>query len=154
MEAELTYVAKDGTKFKDALQCQQYEERLGVLEGTVAMAKLDLKRLGEEKYICGMLLVEHDGGSCLHTYVTMNIDYKLMDYVNPENASEDNRYIRCKIADVLRDLGKYDDDELCEYFLTHSESIDMTNCGCCHTMNHKLWEHIKNRNETCSTKKY
>ena len=154
MEAELTYVAKDGTKFKDALQCQQYEERLGVQEGTVAMAKLDLKRIGEEKYICGMLLVEHDGGSCLHTYVTMNIDYKLMDYVNLENASEENRYIRCKIADALRDLGKYDDDELCEYFLTHSESIDMTNCGCCHTMNHKLWEHIRNRNETCSTKKY
>ena len=74
--------------------------------------------------------------------------------MNLENASEENRYIRCKIADALRDLGKYDDDELCEYFLTHSESIDMTNCGCCHTMNHNLWEHIRNRNETCSTKKY
>lgn len=154
MEAELTYIAKDGTKFKDALQCQQYEERLGIQEGTVAMAKLDLKRIGEEKFICGMLLVEHDGGSCLHTYVTMNIDYKLMDYVNPEDASEDNRYIRCKIADALRDLGKYDDDELCEYFLSYSESINMTSCGCSHTMNHKLWEHIKNRNETCTTKRY
>ena len=118
------------------------------------MAKLDLKRIGEEKYICGMLMVEHDGGSCLHTYVTMNIDYKLMDYVNPEDASEDNRYIRCKIADALRDLGKYDDDELCEYFLSYSESINMTSCGCSHTMNHKLWKHIKNRNETCTTKRY
>ncbi len=90
----------------------------------------------------------------MHTYVTMNIDYKLMDYVNPEDASEDNRYIRCKIADALRDLGKYDDDELCEYFLSYSESINMTGCGYSHTMNHKLWEHIKKRNETCTTKRY
>lgn len=151
MEAEIFYIAKDGTKFHDALACQEYEARIGTAAGTVAKAKLDLQTVNKDKYVCGLLMVEHGGKTCLNSFVTRNIDHELEDYVNPENIAQEKRYIIQTMEDVLQTLTFYNDDDCCEYFLTFSDNIQMTDCGVTHTLNSRLWNKIKERNNTCKT---
>ena len=148
MEIEQVYVAQDGKRFEDVFQCQEYERFLGPQRGTVAAAK-NLLSEKSGKYVSGILMVEHHGGCCMHIYSTMDVSSKFKYDLLPVNDTDDNRYVIAKVSDFLRDLDRYDDSDLCELFVVYSDSIDMKDAGCYHTLNNRLWEHIRERNKTC-----
>lgn len=145
MDINITYTAKDGRRFSDPFECEEYEKRLGTEPGTVARARIDLKELGENMYVFGMLKVRHegDGGNHYRTYVTRCVDNKLEDYVNVSELDVDKRWIVSDIGNVLSDMEEFDDDDLCEYeflYCDHWEFGGEHPCGCIRTYNPTLWE--------------
>ena len=143
MKIGITYTAKDGRQFDDPYKCEEYEKRLGTQPGTVGSARIDLKEIGEQKYVFGILKVRHEGSNYYRTYVTRCVDDKLEDYVNVSNLDMDKRWIRNTISDVLYDLEQFNDDDLCEYeflYCDHWKFGGEYPFGCTRTYNQKLWE--------------
>ena len=146
MDINITYTAKDGRRFNDPYECEKYEKRLGTKAGTVGRARIDLKELGEDRYVFGMLKVRHEDVNHYRTYVTRCVDEKLEDYVNVSNLDVDKRWIRSTIADVLRDMERFSDDDLCEYefiYCDHWEFGGEHTFGCCRTHNQELWDEME-----------
>jgi hypothetical protein len=146
MDINVIYTAKDGTRFNDPFKCEEYEKRLGTEPGTVGRARIDLKALGENKYVFGMLKVRHEGVSNYRTYVTRCVDEKLEDYVNVSELDVYKRWIRNTIGDVLRDMEHFNDDDLCEYeflYCDHWEFGGEHPFGCCRTSNLELWDEME-----------
>ena len=158
MEINVVYTAKDGTRFDDPYKCEEYEKRLGTQPGTAGRARIDLKDIGEQKYVFGILKVRHEGSNYYRTYVTRCVDDKLEDYVNVSNLDMDKRWIRNTISDVLYDLEQFNDDDLCEYeflYCDHWEFGGEHPFGCTRTYNQKLWEETEKaaKSKDKSTKK-
>ena len=154
MEINVVYTAKDGRQFDDPYKCEEYEKRLGTEQGTVGRARIDLKDIGEQKYVFGILKVRHEGSNQYRTYVTRCMDDKLEDYVNVSNLDVDKRWVRNTIADVLYDMEQYNDDDLCEYeflYCDHWEFGGEHPFGCIRINNQKLW--AETEKTTKSTKK-
>ena len=146
MDIDVVYKAKDGRRFNDPYECEEYEKRLGTKAGTVGRARIDLKELGENQYVFGMLKVRHDDVNHYRTYVTRCVDEKLEDYVTVSSLDVDKRWIRSTIADVLRDMEQFGDDDLCEYeflYCDHWEFGGEHPFGCCRTHNPDLWEKME-----------
>ncbi len=146
MDIEVVYTAKDGKQFSDPFKCEEYENRLGTELGTVARARIDLKEIGENKYVHGLLKVRHENISYYRTYMVRCVDDKLEDYVTVSELDVDKRWIRNTIADALRDMEQFSDDDLCEYeflYCDHWEFGGEHPFGCCRTHNPKLWDEME-----------
>ena len=145
MNINITYTAKDGRRFHDPYECEEYEKRLGTEPGTVGRARIDLKDIGEQKYVFGILKVRHEGSNHYRTYVTRCVDNKLEDYVNVSSLDVDKRWIRSTIGEVLRDMEQYSDDDLCEYEFLYCDhwKFGKHTFGCCRTSNPELWEEME-----------
>ena len=146
MDINITYTAKDGRRFHDPYKCEEYEKRLGTEPGTVARARIDLKALGDNNYVFGLLKVRHEDVNHYYTYVTRCVDEMLEDYVTVSNLDVDKRWIRNTISDVLYDMEQFQDDDLCEYeflYCDHWEFNSGHPFGCCRTHNSKLWEEME-----------
>jgi hypothetical protein len=145
MDINVMYTAKDGRRFHDPYECEEYEKRLGTEPGTVGRARIDLKELGEDKYVFGILKVRHDGSNHYRTYVTRCVDEKLEDYVNVSSLDVDKRWIRSTIGEVLRDMEQYSDDDPCEYEFIYCDHWEFNKhpFGCCRTHNQELWEEME-----------
>lgn len=146
MDINITYTAKDGRRFRDPYECEKYEKRLGTEPGTVARARIDLKELGEDKYVFGLLKTRHDGVNHYYSYMVRCVDDKLEDYVNVSSLDVDKRWIRNTISDVLHDMEKFSDDDLCEYEFIYCEHWEFGGehpFGCCRTHNLGLWDEME-----------
>ncbi len=146
MDIDVVYKAKDGRRFNDPYECEEYEKRLGTKAGTVARARIDLKALGEDRYVFGMLKVRHDGFTNYRSYVTRCVDEKLEDYVDVSSLDVDKRWIRSTIGEVLRDMEQYSDDDPCEYeflYCDHWKFGGEHPFGCTRTSNQKLWDEME-----------
>lgn len=137
---ELEYIARDGKRFNDPLLCQDYERSLGPAFGTVARAKIDIKGMGEQRFINGLLKVYHINKCHFYGFTTHCIDKHLENYVNPENLEENKRYLSQTFADVLAALNKFDDEDLCEYEFIYSDNRQFNDFACCRTSNNQLWD--------------
>ena len=148
MDIDVTYTAKDGRRFHDPYECEEYEKRLGSEPGTVGRARIDLKELGENMYVFGLLKVRHKDVNHYRAYVTQCVDEKLEDYVNVNELDVDKRWIRSTISEVLRDMEQYNDDDLCEYEFLYCEHWDFNkhSFGCCRSNNQELWDEMKKAN--------
>lgn len=156
MDINITYTAKDGRRFNDPYECEEYEKRLGTEPGTVGRARIDLKALGENEYVHGLLKVRHEGISHYRIYVVRCVDDMLEDYVTVSELDVDKRWIRNTIADVLSDMEQFSDDDLCEYefiYCDHWEFGGEHPFGCCRTSNPELWEEMKKAVKAENTKK-
>lgn len=146
MEINVVYTAKDGMEFNDPYECEKYEKQLGTESGTVGRARIDLKELGENRFVFGLLKVCHEGVSHYRTYVTLCVDEKLDGYVNVSDLDVDKRWIRSTIGDVLHDMERFSDDDLCEYeflYCDHWEFGGEHPFGCCRTNNSELWDEMR-----------
>ena len=154
MEIGITYTAKDGRQFNDPYECEEYEKRLGTEPGTVGRARIDLKALGENRYVFGILKVRHNDVNHYRTYVVRCVDDKLEDYVTVSELDVDKRWIRNTISDVLRDLEEFNDDELCEYEFLYCDHWEFNKhtFGCTRTHNPELWDEM-NKNEKADAEK-
>lgn len=158
MDINIIYTAKDGRRFNDPYECEEYEKRLGTEPGTVARARIDLKALGENEYVFGILKVRHENISHYRTYVVRCLDDKLEDYVNVSDLDVDKRWIRNTIGDVLHDMEQFNDDDLCEYELLYCDHWEFGGehpFGCTRTHNQKLWDEMEKaaKADTAKTKK-
>lgn len=146
MDIDITYTAKDGTRFSDPYECEAYEKRLGTVPGTVGRARIDLKEIGEGKYVFGLLKARHGGVTNYRSYVTRCVDEKLEDYVNVSSLDVDKRWIRNTIGDVLRDMEQFGDDDLCEFeflYCDHWEFGGDHPFGCYRSNNPELWDEME-----------
>ena len=89
MDINVIYTAKDGRRFNDQSECEAYEKRLGTEPGTVGRARIDLKELGENTYVSGLLKVRHEGGSHYRAYMTQCVDKKMQSVVAVMNQDGD-----------------------------------------------------------------
>lgn len=139
------YIAKDGTRFEDPLECQDYERKLDHPNGTVGRAKIDLAELGKQKFVHGTLKVHHikTGKRGYHLYCTRRVDSILKNYVNLEELDGNKLWITSTFADVLKDLDRYDDDDLCEYDFIYSDEKNFDIIGLCRTENSRLWDILR-----------
>ena len=156
MEIDVIYTAKDGRRFKDPYECEEYEKRLGTEAGTVARARIDLKALGESSYVFGILKVRHDNVNCYRVYMVRCVDDKLEDYVTVSELDVDKRWIRDTIADVLRDMEQFSDNDPCEYeflYCDHWEFGGKHPFGCCRSSNPDLWAEMKKAETADANKK-
>jgi hypothetical protein len=158
MDIDVVYKAKDGRRFHDPYECEEYEKRLGTEAGTVARARIDLKELGENTYVFGLLKVRHESSNYYRTYIVRCLDDKLEDYVTVSELDVDKRWIRNTISDVLHDMEQFNDDDLCEYEFLYCEHWEFGSehpFGCCRSSNPDLWEEMKKTNtaDTAKTKK-
>ena len=158
MDINITYTAKDGRQFHDPYECEEYEKRLGTEPGRVARARIDMKALGENRYVFGLLKVRHKDVNHYLTYVVRCLDDKLEDYANVSDLDVDKRWIRNTISDVLHDMEKFNDDDLCEYeflYCNHWSFGGEHPFGCTRTHNQKLWDEMEKaaKADTAKTKK-
>lgn len=140
------YIAQDGTRFDDPLKCQDYERKCGFPVGTVGRAKIDLAEIGTHKYVNGILKIVLDASNqrSFHIYHTINVDDILVDYVNVESIDESKRWITATFEDVLNDLNRYNDDDLCEYEFLFSDDRSFLSSGCTRISNKELWNKLNN----------
>ena len=62
MEIDVTYVAKDGRRFTDALKCQDYEKTIGIIPGSVGDFICQLEQMPQEHFISGSVMVRTKTG--------------------------------------------------------------------------------------------
>lgn len=154
MDIDVVYKAKDGRRFSDPFECEEYEKRLGTEPGTVGRARIDLKALGEDRYAFGLLKVRHENANYYRTYVVQCIDDKLEDYVNVSDLDVDKRWVRNTIGDVLRDMEHFNDDDICEYEFIYCDHWEFggEHPFCCYrSYNQKFWEESREAEKTGGT---
>lgn len=144
MEAEITYIAKDGRRFDDALKCEEHEKSLGIIPNSVGMLIQDLEKLDAEMYIFGIVLTRSDKELTLYTRWTISTDHILEDYVNVENLDDEKRHDVARVGELVKTLKELDKDIPCQYFIIYSKDVDLRCPGCMANHNPKAWKRINN----------
>ena len=142
MEIEkIIYKAKDGRLFDDPLKCEDYEKTVGILPGSVGDLINELEKDDKQNcYMFGVVLVrEKNGTGSIYTRYTANIDYRLEDYVNVSNLTEEQLYESTTIGDFLETLKKLDKDLMCQYMIVYSHNIDLSTPGLMVNFNKEAW---------------
>lgn len=140
MEVEAKYIAKDGRRFDDPIECQEYEKKLGVLKGSVGEFVCTFGKVPADNYVMALILIKEDGKKKLFAFFTLNVTDMLEDFVNPENLTEEQRYYSQTVGDMLSVMKKHDQDAPCEFMIFWSDTKDMRNCGIASSHNSKVWE--------------
>ena len=137
----IIYKAKDGKIFFDPLRCEEYERNLGVLQGSVGALVKDLEQIDAAHYIFGLVLVRmSDGSKSVYSRCTVCADCLLEDFVNPDNLTQQQRYIYETVGNFLDVLKKLDQDLPCQYMLMTSGSISFDGLGLMANHNEKAWK--------------
>ena len=142
MEAEVCYIAKDGSRFTDALLCEEYEKTIGIIPNTVADLILTLSKHDEKEYIFGIALVRHrkDGSASIYTRFTGCCDDALESFVNIKDLTEEQRYITATVGDMIDALRKLDGDDPVQYMIVFSSDIEFHGPGVMANHNPLVWK--------------
>lgn len=141
MEAEITYIAKDGRRFDDALKCEDYERSLGIIPGTVGNLLQLLEKRELNTYVSAIILVKSsDGNKNLYLRHTVCCDDCLDDYVNVNDLSEDKRYISNTVGGLVKELRNAEKDAPVQYTIVFSNDKSFSNPGVMCNYNHALWK--------------
>lgn len=142
MEAEITYIAKDGKRFADALQCEEYEKTIGIIPNTVADLILTLGKRDEKEYVFGIAMVRHrkDGSASIYTRFTVCCDDVLESFVNIKDLTKEQRYITATVGDLVNALRKLDGDDPVQYMIVLSSDIEFHIPGIIANHNPLVWK--------------
>lgn len=141
MEAEVTYIAKDGRRFADAIQCEEYERTIGIIPNTVADLLLTLGKHDEKEYVYGILLIRHkDGSGSIYTRFTGCCDDVLESFVNIRDLTEEQRYITDTVGELKEALRKLDGDDPVQYMIVYSLNIEFDSPGIMANHNPLVWK--------------
>lgn len=141
MEAEVTYIAKDGRRFTDAIQCEEYEKTIGIIPHTVADLLLTLGKHDEKEYVYGILLIRHkDGSASIYTRFTGCCDDVLESFVNIRDLTEEQRYITDTVGELKEALRKLDGDDPVQYMIVYSQNIEFDSPGIMANYNPLAWK--------------
>lgn len=140
MEVEtIIYRAKDGRRFYDPLECEEYEKTLGIVPNSVGNLVQLLEEKDPNKYIYGLILIKDSDGYGLYMRATYCVDEKLEDYVNLNELNQEQRYHIYTIGDLLNCLRKINQDAPCQWWIVFSDDIDMKRNGMMVNFNPKCW---------------
>lgn len=140
MEVEtIIYKAKDGRRFYDPLECEQYEKTLGVINNSVGNLVQLLEEKDPNKYIFGLVLIKNSDGYSVNMRATFCVDEKLEDYVNPNELTKEQRYFIYTIGDLLNSLRKQDQDAPCQWWIVYSDDIAMKMRAMMANFNSECW---------------
>lgn len=125
MEAEVTYIAKDGKRFTDALQCSEYEKTIGIIQGSVASLIQALEEHQEKnpecKYVNGVVTA-YNGSSCPRIWHFMTVPYD--DDTEESDPLIGEKSISITVEDAIGILRKrFKADAPCQYTLWMSKFI-------------------------------
>lgn len=141
--ASIIYKAKDGKIFFDPLECEEYEKTIGILPDTVGALIADLEKLEPSNYIHGIVLVREKDGErdvpVVYARTTICCDSLLEDYVNVDNLTEEQRYIKFTVGNLIYELKQTNKDYPCQYMLEYSSNINMTPCSVMSNYNKNVW---------------
>ena len=142
MEAEVTYIAKDGRRFKDALLCQEYEKSLGVIPNSVADVILQLEKHDVKEFVFGIVIVrDRSTGVCsIYTRHTSCCDDVLEDYVNVTDIMEEKRYMTATVGELIETLRKEDKDDYAQYLIVYAKDRQFHSPGIMASHNPMIWK--------------
>ena len=142
MEAEVTYIAKDGRRFTDALECQDYESHLGVIPNSVADTILRLQKLDAKDFIFGIVVVRDTASGVCNVYTRQTVccDSMLEDYVNVADILEEKRYMVATVGNLIETLRKEDKDSPAQYMIVYSTDMKLSSPGVMASYNPLIWK--------------
>lgn len=141
MEVEITYKAKDGRRFQDPYQCEEYEKAIGVLPNSVADVILQLEKRNPKNYIFGAVFVRHnDGMSSIYTRATACCDSVLEDYVNVNDILEEKRYMTATVEELIETLKEEVQDAPAQYFIVYDDNLEFSHPGIMASHNPLVWK--------------
>lgn len=126
MDIDVTYVAKDGCRFKDPLKCEDYEKTLGVLPNSVADVIIRLEKQNPKDYLFGIVMVKHkDGAVTLYIRFTGCCDRVLEDYVTVSSITKEQRYICATFEELIATLREQEDkDSPAQYMIVYDNDME------------------------------
>lgn len=142
MEIETRYIAKNGAHFDDPIKCQEYEERLDNVPGTVGSLIKELEKLPKETYIFGIAMIkDKEGKRRTYCRCTIDIGSSIDSFVNVDNLTDEQRHI-INTAGFLADELKKDEDKLSDvqYMFAYSGDMDFKKYGCMACSNNDVWK--------------
>lgn len=137
--ATIIYKAKDGRTFMDPLECEEYEKTLGILPNSVGYLVQLLEKRNPDDYIFGIVLIKENDKYSVYTRATVCLDNILEDYVNPENLTEEQRYLSETIGEFLANLRKRDKDAPCQWWILYDSDRSMRRPGMLANFNKEAW---------------
>ncbi len=143
MEVEITYIAKDGRRFADPIQCEEYEKTVGVLKDSVAGLILELDKHNENDYITGVVFIRHrkDGTSTVYTRATACVDDLLESFVNIKDLTVEQRYLTATFGELKHALQQEEDkDDWVQYAIVYSSNIEFNRPGIMVCHNPMVWK--------------
>ena len=89
----------------------------------------------------GHLAVDHNGEKYWHHFITTCLNEYLEDYVNVGDIMDEKRWITATVADAVKMLEKFDDNDECIYLLTCCKQRDFNSpFGGTMQANNNFWE--------------
>lgn len=134
------YKAKDGRIFTDPLECESYEKTIGILPGSVGDLINDLEKHDMGEYVFAFIYVSLPDKKIINTFTTLCLDDYLETYVNVNDLREDQRYVSFTIGQMIEVLSKYDKDAMCQYMISYSNHLNMSNPGIMANYNKSVWK--------------
>lgn len=137
---KIIYKAKDGRTFFDPIQCQEYEKKIGIIEGSVGdlISRME-KEMTRDHYIFGIVKVMNGDKSYLYSRCTVCVDCKLEDYVNVNDLQEESRYVIAKAGELIDTMKQLDKDLPCQWFILFSEDINFKAAAAMANYNKNAW---------------
>lgn len=146
MEAEVTYIAKDGRRFTDALQCEEYEKTIGIVPGSVADFIRNLRELPSENYISGSIMVQTniDTGTSFQNFVSSSMDED--DDESDPLFSE--KSITTTVSEAIERLSKlYKPDAPCQYICLVADKVSTQKGIILANINKQIFENARRQSK-------
>ena len=143
MEIDVTYVAKDGMRFTDALKCQDYEKTLGVIPGSVGDFICQLEKMPQEHYISGSVMVRTKTGKGMsfQSFVSRAVD----DDIEESDPLFSEKAITTTVAQAIRCITHlYDKDSPIQYICMVCEKVKSESGIIMANINRELFDNASN----------
>ena len=144
MEIDITYIAKDGCRFKDPLKCEDYEKTIGVLPNSVADV-INMFEKYPKHFIFGIVMVKHKDGTCsIYTRFTGCCDRVLEDYVTVSSIAKEQRYIYATFEELIATLRDNEDkDSPAQYMIVYDNDMEFKHPGVMASHNPLVWKQVE-----------
>ncbi len=153
MKIEQTYIAKDGRKFDDPCECEEYEKTLGIEEGSIGDLLMKLEKYRAEDILSGVLLSIHDDKSITLLFDNVCVDEKLRPYLNVDNLDESQRWITNTVQDTIRSIkNTLSEDDPCQHIFVIRNKLHENDANVSSSYNPRFWEEMKRINNTVNLK--
>ena len=137
------YIAKDGRRFTDALECQDYEKTIGVIPGSVGDFICQLEKMPQEHYISGAVMVRTKTGKGMsfQSFVSRAMD----DDTEESDPLFSEKAITTTVAQAIKAITHlYDKDLPIQYICMVCEKVQSDTGVIMANINRELFNNASN----------
>ena len=135
------YRAKDGKIFTDPLKCEDYENTIGILPGSVGSLISELEKWDTDTYIHGVVYIKRkDGVKSVYCRYTVCVDDMLESFVNVRDLTKEQRYLVSTAGELAQALKKENKDDPEQHTIVFSKDVEMKDVGIMANYNPKVWD--------------